>query len=72
MQATHNEFIRIGPGTACAAPMRCAWQPVVLLDEFDPALEPRCFTRVKRAELARFEQAADKDEWQRREYFSRF
>jgi glutamine synthetase len=31
-----------------------------------------CFTRVKRAELARFEQAADKDEWQRREYFSRF
>jgi glutamine synthetase len=31
-----------------------------------------CFARVKRAELARFEQAADKDEWQRREYFSRF
>lgn len=31
-----------------------------------------CFTRIKRAELARFEQAADKDEWQRREYFSRF
>ncbi|HSC01236.1 MAG TPA: glutamine synthetase, partial [Burkholderiaceae bacterium] len=31
-----------------------------------------CFMRVKRAEAARFEQAADKDEWQRREYFSRF
>jgi glutamine synthetase len=31
-----------------------------------------CFTRIKRAELARFEQAADQDEWQRREYFSRF
>ena len=31
-----------------------------------------CFTRIKRAELARFEQAADRDEWQRREYFSRF
>jgi len=31
-----------------------------------------CFVRVKRAEQARFEQAADKDEWQRREYFSRF
>jgi glutamine synthetase len=31
-----------------------------------------CFTRVKRAEVARFEQADDKDEWQRREYFSRF
>ena len=28
--------------------------------------------RIKRAELARYEQAADKDEWQRREYFSRF
>jgi glutamine synthetase len=30
------------------------------------------FLRVKRAELARFDQAADKDEWQRREYLSRF
>jgi len=30
-----------------------------------------CFIRVKRAEAARFEQAADKDDWQRREYFSR-
>jgi glutamine synthetase len=31
-----------------------------------------CFARIKRAELARYEQAGDKDEWQRREYFSRF
>jgi len=31
-----------------------------------------CFTRIKRAELMRHEQADDKDEWQRREYFSRF
>ena len=31
-----------------------------------------CFVRIKRAEIARHEQAADKDEWQRREYFSRF
>ena len=31
-----------------------------------------CLIRTKRAELARYEQAADKDEWQRREYFSRF
>jgi glutamine synthetase len=30
------------------------------------------FTRIKRAEITRFEQVADKDEWQRREYFSRF
>jgi glutamine synthetase len=46
-------------------------QDGVLTDAFGaPLIE--CFTRVKRAELARFEQAADKDEWQRREYFSRF
>ena len=31
-----------------------------------------CFARIKRAELARFEAADDKEEWQRREYFSRF
>jgi glutamine synthetase len=31
-----------------------------------------CFARIKRAELARYDAAADKDEWQRREYFSRF
>ncbi len=31
-----------------------------------------CFARIKRAEAARYEAAADKDEWQRREYFSRF
>ena len=30
------------------------------------------FVHIKRAELARHEQANDKDEWQRREYFSRF
>ena len=37
MQAEHNELItRIGPGTACGALMRHYWQPVALLDEFDP------------------------------------
>jgi glutamine synthetase len=30
------------------------------------------FVRIKRAELTRYEAADDKDEWQRREYFSRF
>ena len=30
------------------------------------------FVRIKRAELARHAEAADKDDWQRREYFSRF
>jgi glutamine synthetase len=31
-----------------------------------------CFGRIKRAELERFAQAVDRDDWQRREYFSRF
>ena len=31
----------------------------------------RYFTRVKAFEVARYEAADDKDEWQRREYFSR-
>ncbi len=29
------------------------------------------FTRIKQSEISRHEQAADKDDWQRREYFSR-
>ena len=32
----------------------------------------KAFERVKRAEVDRYEQAADKDDFQRREYFSRF
>jgi phthalate 4,5-dioxygenase oxygenase subunit len=53
MQAAQNELItRIGPGTAGGALMRCYWQPVALLDEFDPALDPRMATRpVKRVRL---------------------
>ena len=31
----------------------------------------RYFTRVKQSEQRRFDEAADKDEFQRREYFSR-
>jgi glutamine synthetase len=31
-----------------------------------------CIARIKRAEQARFEAAEDRDEWQRREYFSRY
>jgi glutamine synthetase len=42
-----------------------------LTDAFGAAFVD-CFVRIKRAEMARYEQAADKDEWQRREYFSRF
>jgi len=46
-------------------------QDRVLVEGFGTPLID-CFTRIKRAEVARFEQADDKDEWQRREYFSRF
>jgi len=41
MQAAQNELItRIGPGTPCGDLMRRYWQPVALLDEFDPRLDP--------------------------------
>ena len=40
MQAEQNELItRVGPGTACGALLRSYWQPVALLDEFDPRLD---------------------------------
>ena len=42
-----------------------------LTQAFGPRLID-CFTRAKRSELARHDQAEDRDEWQRREYFSRF
>ncbi len=41
MNCEQNDLItRIGPGTACGALMRCYWQPVALLDEFDPRFAP--------------------------------
>ncbi len=50
MQAEQNELItRIGPGTACGALMRHYWQPAALLDEFDPALDPRMAQRPVKA-----------------------
>jgi phenylpropionate dioxygenase-like ring-hydroxylating dioxygenase large terminal subunit len=46
MQATQNELVtRIGPGTACGDLMRRYWQPVALVDEFDPRLDPRMVQR---------------------------
>ena len=42
MNREQNELVtRIGPGTACGALMRHYWQPVALLDEFDPLLAPQ-------------------------------
>jgi phenylpropionate dioxygenase-like ring-hydroxylating dioxygenase large terminal subunit len=46
MQAEQNELLtRIGPGTPCGALMRQYWQPVALVDEFDPRLDPRMAQR---------------------------
>jgi phthalate 4,5-dioxygenase len=50
MNAEQNERLtRIGPGTACGALMRHYWQPVALLDEFDPRLDPRMAERPLKA-----------------------
>ncbi len=50
MKAEQNHLItRIGPGTPCGALMRRYWQPVALLDEFDPALDPRMVQRPLKA-----------------------
>jgi phthalate 4,5-dioxygenase len=50
MNAADNELItRIGPGTACGDVLRRYWQPVALLDEFDPALDPRMAQRPIKA-----------------------
>lgn len=50
MKADQNELLtRIGPGTACGAVLRQYWQPVALVDEFDPALDPRMAQRPVKA-----------------------
>jgi phthalate 4,5-dioxygenase len=47
MKAEVNERItRVGPGTPCGRLLRRYWQPVALLDEFDPALDPRMAVRM--------------------------
>ena len=47
--AINERLTRIGPGTACGQLMRQYWQPVALLDEFDPALDPRMAVRAVKA-----------------------
>ncbi len=50
MHATQNELLtRIGPGTPCGELLRRYWQPAALLDEFDPALDPRMALRPLKA-----------------------
>ena len=50
MKSEQNELLtRIGPGTACGAVLRRYWQPVALVDEFDPRLDPRMVRRPLKA-----------------------
>ncbi|MEP6791910.1 MAG: Rieske 2Fe-2S domain-containing protein, partial [Ramlibacter sp.] len=50
MKAEQNELItRTGPGTPCGALLRSYWQPVALVDEFNPALDPRMKDRPVKA-----------------------
>ena len=50
MQAAQNELItRVGPGTPCGELLRRYWQPVALLDEFNPVLDPRMEGRPVKA-----------------------
>jgi phthalate 4,5-dioxygenase oxygenase subunit len=50
MKAEQNILLtRIGPGTACGAVLRRYWQPVALVDEFDPATDPAMAQRPLKA-----------------------
>ena len=50
MKAEQNELItRTGPGTPCGALLRSYWQPVALVDEFNPVLDPRMERRPVKA-----------------------
>jgi phthalate 4,5-dioxygenase oxygenase subunit len=47
--ALNHRLTRIGPGTPCGALLRRFWQPVALVDEFDPALDARMAERPLKA-----------------------
>lgn len=50
MNAEQNERLtRIAPGTPCGQLMRQYWQPAALVDEFNPALDPRMENRPIKA-----------------------
>jgi phthalate 4,5-dioxygenase len=45
-----NEILtQVGPGTSCGALMRSYWQPIALVDEFNPALDARMAKRPIKA-----------------------
>ena len=67
MKAEQNELItRVGPGTPCGEVLRRYWQPVALVDEFNPALDPRMAQRPVKAvrimgqDLVLFKDAQDR------------
>ncbi len=43
-QELNDLLTRVGPGTGCGALMRRYWQPIALVDEFNPTLDPRMAT----------------------------
>jgi phenylpropionate dioxygenase-like ring-hydroxylating dioxygenase large terminal subunit len=50
MRAEQNvRLTRVGPGTACGALLRQYWQPVALVDEFNPELVPEMAARPVKA-----------------------
>jgi len=50
MKAEQNQLItRIGPGTPCGAVLRHYWQPVALVGEFNPELDPHMALRPVKA-----------------------
>jgi phthalate 4,5-dioxygenase len=50
MKAEQNDLLtRIGPGTGCGELLRRYWQPAALVDEFDPAIDPRMAQRPLKA-----------------------
>ena len=50
MKAEQNDRItRVGPGTAAGQLLRRYWQPAALVDEFNPALDPRMAQRPVKA-----------------------
>jgi phthalate 4,5-dioxygenase len=50
MKADQNERItRVGPDTACGALLRRYWQPVAVVDEFNPRSDPAMARRPLKA-----------------------
>lgn len=61
--ATNERLTRVGPGQPGGDLMRCFWQPVALVDEFDPQFDARMGIRpVKKVRLLGQEMVLFRDE----------